>query len=93
MQRYFFHLVNGDGRTLDEEGEEFADLADVLDCAVRAIRSIVSDEAKQGRIDLRGRIEVMSFDGTRVMVVPFGDAINIVIGPPTSVGEQAGIIT
>jgi hypothetical protein len=92
MTRYYFHLVNAVGRTQDFEGEEMADLEAVRECAIRSIRSIVSDEALQGRIDLRGRIEVTSDDRHRVMVVPFTDAINILSGPPRADGEQAGIL-
>jgi len=61
--------------------------------ATQSIRSIISDEARLGRIDLQGRVEITTGGEDRVMVVPFADAIELILGPPSGSGEQAGILT
>jgi CRP-like cAMP-binding protein len=84
MPRFFFNIRNGNGFTEDEEGREFADAATAREEAVRGIRSIVGEEAKEGRIDLRGRIEVADETGRRVCDVGFGDALEVSRGEPPS---------
>jgi hypothetical protein len=81
MVRLFFHIHNGDGFTADEEGREFESIEIAHSQALRDIRSIISDEVKHGRADLRGRVEVADEEGKIVMAVPFADAIDFPQGP------------
>ena len=74
MSRFFFHLHNGIGLIQDEYGRELPDLARVRAEAVKGIRSVVGDEVLNGRIDLRGRIEVVDEEGKVVATVTFEEA-------------------
>jgi hypothetical protein len=79
MPRFFLHLYNGLGLTPDDEGLELAGASAAREEAIRSIRSILSEEAKGGRIDLNGRIEVVE-DGECVAVVLFTDAVELLGG-------------
>jgi CRP-like cAMP-binding protein len=84
MPRFFFNIRNGNGFTEDEEGRELEDASDAREIAVRGIRSIVGEEAKEGKIDLRGRIEVADEAGKPVCAIGFGEALELSRGePPT----------
>lgn len=58
MPRFFFHVHNGDGETRDDEGLDLPDQAKARDVAIDSIRSIIAEEARQGMIDLQGRIDI-----------------------------------
>ena len=77
MPRIFFHIHNGDGFTPDEEGREFRSVDAAATEALRDIRSIVSEEVKAGRADLRGRVELVDESGRLLRVVQFRDAVEI----------------
>lgn len=77
MVRYFFHVSNGNGFVTDEEGQEIADEASAREEAIKSVRSIISDEASSGVIDLTGHIEVVDANGERVLVVAFEDAFQV----------------
>jgi hypothetical protein len=92
MPRYFFHVRNSTGYMLDEEGEELADFEAARDAAVNAVRSIISEESKIGRIDLRGRIEVSEEEGGEVILtLPFSEALDIRTGPPPEGDTKPGV--
>ena len=78
MTRYYLHVVNRVGSASDDEGLELADLAEAVEQAKDGIRSIISDEAKTGRIDFDGRIEIADESGATRQVVPFPEAFDIV---------------
>jgi hypothetical protein len=80
MSRFFFHLHNGIGLIQDEYGRELPDLARVRAEAVKGIRSVVGDEVLNGRIDLRGRIEVVDEEGKVVATVTFEEAFETTRG-------------
>ena len=80
MPRFFLNIVNRIGSAVDEEGSDLDDVAAAVDQAKDGIRSIISDEARTGRIDLDGRIEIADSAGAIRQVVPFSDAFEIV--PP-----------
>jgi hypothetical protein len=79
MPLFFLNIVNRIGYAPAEEGVEVDDLAAALEQAKAGIRSIVSDEASKGRIDLDGRIEISDETGTIRQVVPFPDAFEIMM--------------
>ena len=78
MPRFFLHIANRIGYARDEEGVELDDLAAAVEQAKDGIRSIISDEARTGRIDLDGRVEIADETGTVRRVIPFPDAVEIV---------------
>jgi hypothetical protein len=86
--RFYLHLFNRLGSALDEEGVEVADLEAAEARAVDGIRSILADEAKVGRLDLDGRIEIADESGAIVRTVPFEDAFEICRGGARAAGRE-----
>lgn len=76
MARFFFHIYNGHGETHDDEGVEI-DQAAAPDMAVASIRSIVADEARDGLIDLTGRIDVADQHGDVIFTTQFQEAFTL----------------
>ena len=77
MARLYFNLFNSVGFVPDEEGKELPDLAAARETAVDAIRSLVADDARQGLVDLRGRIEVCDAAKEVLLVVRFAEAAEL----------------
>ena len=77
MAHYHFNLHNSIGFVPDEEGRELAGLDEARAEAVAGVRSLVAADALQGRIDLRGRLEVLDGSGSILFTVPFGDAVEV----------------
>jgi hypothetical protein len=84
MAHYHFHVLNGLGLTEDDEGRDLADLDVARREAINGARSIISEEARDGRVDLRGRIDVTDASGRVLLTVRFIEAVEIVTGelPP-----------
>lgn len=82
MPRYFFDLVNGIGRTHDEDGAELPDLAAARKRAIAEARPIMAHEVLQGRLDLSGRIDVRGQSGEILIEVGFDEAVEIEPPPP-----------
>ena len=79
-RRFYFHLHNRVGFVPDQEGRQLRDLDEAREQARREIRSIVSEEAKEGMIDLTGRLEIAGESGEIVDVMGFAEAIELRIG-------------
>jgi hypothetical protein len=77
MVRFFLHVRNGNGFIPDEEGHELEDETAARAEAVKSVRSIISDEASSGIIDLTGQIEIADARGARVLTVPFAEAFQL----------------
>jgi hypothetical protein len=77
MPRYRFNIHNGIGFVEDEEGRELPDLAAARAEAVKGIRSILAEDVAEGRVDLRGRIEVLDEADAPVLTIAFGDAVRV----------------
>lgn len=77
MPHYRFHVHNGNGLTCDEEGLDVEDVAAARQVAVESIRSFIADDAREGRIDLRGHIEVADERGDCIIQVPFPEAFDL----------------
>jgi hypothetical protein len=77
MSRYFLNVFNRTGTTMDDEGQELADLTAACAQAMMSVRSILSDEALDGKLDLCGRIEVTDEAAGILAVVPFIDAFEL----------------
>ena len=80
MPHFYFHIRNGNGFTPDEEGRELEDEGTARFEAERGIRSVIAEEAREGRIDLRGSIEVTDAAGTSLFAVTFEEAFEVVRG-------------
>ena len=78
MPQFFFNIRNGHGFTADEEGRELATEQEARTEAEKGVRSLVAEEARLGRIDLCGSIEVTDAAGTLLFVLPFEQAFEIV---------------
>jgi len=77
MARYYLNLRNGAGYVEDVEGQELPDLAAARVQAVEGIRSVLSEEARRGEIDLCGSIEIADAHGNILLVLRFSDAVNL----------------
>ena len=77
MPRFYLHLHNSVGLVRDEEGLELADIEVARRHAVKTIRSILSDEVRHGRLDLRGVIEIAGEDQQVLGVVRFEEAVDL----------------
>lgn len=76
MSRFFLNIINRVGSARDEEGVELARLDEAVEQAREGIRSIIADEAKVGKIDMDGRVEIVDEGGTILAVVPFPEAFD-----------------
>ena len=82
MSRYFFHLHECGSVTLDDEGSELADLAEVRHFGLRGARGLLAAQVSEGHLYLDGRIQVVDDGGAEVMSLPFAEAV--AISPPTA---------
>lgn len=80
MPHYFLHIHNGIGNARDEEGIELPGVPDARERAILGIRSIVAEEARDGKIDLAGRITICDADGEVLLEVPFREAFELQLG-------------
>jgi hypothetical protein len=81
MPRFYLHIVDCYGRAPDEEGREFESAQDARREAVKGARSLLIGELAEGRLDLRGRIEVADDQQGVADVVQFADVVDVVSGP------------
>lgn len=79
MPLYFLDVCNTDIRAEDPEGHELPDLEAASREAIASIRSILAHEVAEGRLDLRGEIRIEDERGDVVRIVPYADALEIMI--------------
>jgi hypothetical protein len=77
MARFYLHIRNGGGYAEDFEGQDLPDLDAARLAAIDGVRSVLSEEARQGELDLCGSIEIADGDGNILLVVPFREAVRI----------------
>jgi hypothetical protein len=80
MPIFLFHVFNSVGTTCDDEGADLSDLTAAKDHAMDSIRSIVAEEARTGRIDLNGHIEIADPAGGTLGRVAFREAFDLKLG-------------
>ena len=90
MPRYFFHLIEGDHRVPDEEGATLDGPEAARRFALTGAQSIISEGAKQGLIDLDGRMEVTDGTGEPVLEVRFDEAVRFKPAPARGGRLQLG---
>lgn len=78
MPLYHFNLYNSIGFVPDEEGRELASLEEARAEAVKGVRSLVAEDALQGCIDLRGRLEVVENGSRVVLTIPFEETVEVI---------------
>jgi hypothetical protein len=76
MQIYRFHVIN-DIDAPDPEGMELDNLAIAHLKAIDFARDLASAAVRQGRLDLRHRIDVEDDEGQVLLTVTFADAIEL----------------
>lgn len=77
MPRFFFHVYD-DIAVRDEEGLDLPDLAAARQMALSGARALICAEVDTGQLHLGHRLEVEDEGGACVLVLAFGDAIEIV---------------
>lgn len=77
MARFYLHMRNGDGFIEDAEGQDLPDLAAARLQAIEGVRSVLSEEARHGELDMCGSIEIADGDGNILMVLPFSEAVHL----------------
>jgi hypothetical protein len=75
---YFFHLRDGEDVLLDPEGRDLDGIEAIAKAALADARSIVSEDALRGQIELHQRIDVEDNSGAIVHSLPFAEAVKIV---------------
>ena len=78
MVRYYFHLHDGVERLLDPQGADVDDPAQLARMALKEARAVVAQEALEGEINLRQRIEIEDEGGNLIHSLSFADAVRIV---------------
>ena len=77
MARYFMHLRDGTDGLLDPDGCDFPTLEDAS-AALFTARDLIAGDVRDGRIDLRFRIDVHDETGAIVYTLPFQHALSII---------------
>lgn len=75
MPRFHIHVHNKIGVTRDEEGQELPGLEEAAQKAVEGVRSILSEELRQGSFDLRGHVEIATPEGKVLRTIRFRDTV------------------
>jgi hypothetical protein len=78
MAHYYFDVLNGNGLTTDEEGQDYATLEQARLQALESIRSIVSEEAAAGVVDLSGEVRVRT-EREQQFTIAFADAVKVIL--------------
>lgn len=77
MAKYHLHLINAHLDAGDEEGHDLPSLAAARAKAIEGVRDFLASELRQGKLDLRGRIDIEDETGAVLMTIPFADTISI----------------
>jgi hypothetical protein len=80
MSLYFFHLRDGVDILLDHEGRELTGPGDLPKAALTEARSIISEDARSGRIELDQHIDVEDELHNILHTLHFADAVEIIYG-------------
>ena len=76
MRQFFFHLVDGNDRLLDDEGSWLPDVGAVVAKALQEARCMIAaDIMASGVLETRYRIDVEDSDGSVIHRLAFADAV------------------
>lgn len=70
MPRYFTHVRNDVGYAIDQEGQDFPDLATARAAAVQGAIDMLCDELRGSRFDVSLELQIDDAAGTRVATIP-----------------------
>lgn len=76
MPHFRFHVLN-DIDAPDDEGQDLDNLAAANLKAIDYARDLASAAVRQGRLDLKHRIDVEDESGSVLLTVTFADAIDL----------------
>lgn len=79
MSRFYLDIINGHGIAVDHEGIEADTYAALAAIAYDSIRSMVAEDARQGIIDLHGKIVVRNAIGEERASFNFTEAFQLLI--------------
>jgi len=88
MPRFFFHIYNGHGDTPDDVGTDLEDQSAACRLAVDSVRSMVSEDARRGVIDLNGRIDIKDDSSNLLVTVKFLEAFELRLPSETNRTSQ-----
>ncbi len=77
MPRFFLDILNGHGEISDEEGLDLADQGAAVAVALDSIRSMISEDARSGTIDLTGIITIRDEHRAALETVAYADAFDL----------------
>ena len=78
MPRYFMQLRDGSDELLDPDGIEHSDLDALRRGVLKGVRSLLSEDVRDGVIDLRFRIDAEDHNGIIVYALSFAEALQII---------------
>lgn len=73
MPRFFFHLDHGIRALPDIDGTDCADEAAAIVQGVRTVLEMLTDDVRQGRIDLGWRMRIEDAEGRPVKAFAFSE--------------------
>ncbi|WP_409515593.1 DUF6894 family protein [Agrobacterium sp.] len=77
MPRYFFHVRDCDGLSLDEEGVELASDDRARAEAMQAAREMLAEKILKGEVVDGARFEVIRIDGVVIATIPVRSALRL----------------
>jgi hypothetical protein len=77
MAQYYFHIHNSHGSAEDDEGVEAASLSEAKEKAIAGIRSLLSAEVENGKMNMKGRIDIADGSGKILLSVQFRESLTI----------------
>ena len=77
MPRFFLDILNGHGEISDEEGLDLPDQSAAVAVALDSIRSMISEDARSGTIDLTGVITIRDENRAGLETVAYADAFEL----------------
>jgi hypothetical protein len=78
MPHYHLHLHNAHVDASDEQGHELENLTAAREMALHGIRDFLAHEVMQGRLDLRGQVDVANDSGHILASVTFVEAVAVI---------------
>jgi hypothetical protein len=78
VAKYFMHLRDSTEELLDPEGQDFPTLEAMRRATLATARDLIAGDVRDGRIDLRFRIDAHDEAGELVYSLPFKHALSII---------------
>lgn len=78
MPQYHLHLHNAHIDASDEEGHDLPDLDAARARATAGIREFLGHEARTGKIDFRGQVDITDHKNQLLETVQFKDVLTII---------------